>query len=75
MLPRFNPLRVPVPIGRRRFTLVEVLVATVLLGLLSGSSIWALSQANNYASIARLYNRCADRSAEPSRLPYGGYSF
>ena len=37
------------------FTLVEVLVATVLLGLLAGSSIWALSQANNYASITRLY--------------------
>ena len=37
------------------FTLVEVLVATALLGLLAGSAIWALSQANNYASIARLY--------------------
>jgi len=42
-------------LGFGGFTLVEVLVATVLLGLLSGSSIWALTQANNYASIARLY--------------------
>ena len=42
--------------GRRLgFTLVEVLVATTLLGLLAGSAIWALTQANNYASIARLY--------------------
>ncbi|HEY1582175.1 MAG TPA: type II secretion system protein, partial [Chthoniobacterales bacterium] len=37
------------------FTLIEVLVATALLGILAGSSIWALSQANTYASIARLY--------------------
>ena len=37
------------------FTLLEVLVATALIGLLAGSSIWALTQANNYASIARLY--------------------
>jgi prepilin-type N-terminal cleavage/methylation domain-containing protein len=37
------------------FTLVEVMVATALLGLMAGSAIWALSQANNYASIARLY--------------------
>jgi len=37
------------------FTLIEVLVATALLGLLAGSAIWALTQANNYASIARLY--------------------
>jgi prepilin-type N-terminal cleavage/methylation domain-containing protein len=37
------------------FTLLEMLVATALLGLLAGSSIWALTQANNYASIARLY--------------------
>jgi prepilin-type N-terminal cleavage/methylation domain-containing protein len=37
------------------FTLLELLVATALLGLLAGSSIWALTQANNYASIARLY--------------------
>ena len=37
------------------FTLVEVLVAVAVLGILAGSSIWALTQANNYASIARLY--------------------
>src|SRR5438093_7768437 len=37
------------------FTLIEVLVATALLGLMAGSAIWALTQANNYASIARLY--------------------
>jgi prepilin-type N-terminal cleavage/methylation domain-containing protein len=55
MLPRFNPLRFRYRLAGGGFTLVEVLVATVLLGLLSGSSIWALSQANNYASIARLY--------------------
>ncbi len=39
----------------RAFTLVEVLVATALLGLLAGSSIWTLTQANNYASVTRLY--------------------
>ncbi len=37
------------------FTLIEVLVATALLGLMAGSAIWSLTQANNYASIARLY--------------------
>ena len=37
------------------FTLVEVLIATALLGLLAGSAFWALTQANNYASITRLY--------------------
>jgi prepilin-type N-terminal cleavage/methylation domain-containing protein len=41
--------------GSLGFTLVEILVATALLGLLAGSAIWALTQANNYASIARLY--------------------
>lgn len=41
--------------ARRAFTLVEVLVATAILGVLAGSAIWALVQANNYASIARLY--------------------
>ena len=40
---------------QRAFTLVEVLVATAILGVLAGSAIWALVQANNYASIARLY--------------------
>jgi prepilin-type N-terminal cleavage/methylation domain-containing protein len=37
------------------FTLVEVLVATALLGLVAGGAIWALTQANNYASVSRLY--------------------
>ena len=41
--------------GNEGFTLIELLVATALLGLLAGSAIWALTQANNYASIARLY--------------------
>lgn len=45
--------------ARRRpssgFTLVEVLVAVTLLGLLAGGALWTLAQANNYASIARLY--------------------
>ena len=41
--------------GRQGFTLIELLVTTALLGLLAGSAIWALTQANNYASIARLY--------------------
>jgi prepilin-type N-terminal cleavage/methylation domain-containing protein len=49
-----NPSRNPKKAGRRAFTLVEVLVATAILGVLSGSSIWALAQANNYASITRL---------------------
>ncbi|MGI8889589.1 MAG: type II secretion system protein [Chthoniobacterales bacterium] len=39
----------------KAFTLIEVLVSTALLGLLAGGSIWALTQANNYASINRLY--------------------
>ena len=38
----------------RGFTLVEVLVATALLGLLAGSAIWTLTQANTYSSISRL---------------------
>lgn len=42
-------------VHERAFTLVEVLIATALLGLLAGSAIWALTQANNYASISRLY--------------------
>ena len=37
------------------FTLVEVVVAVALLGLLAGGALWTLAQANNYASIARLY--------------------
>src|SRR5712671_1425303 len=45
--------------GSHGFTLIELLVATALLGLLAGSSIWALAQANNYASIARLYTGAA----------------
>jgi prepilin-type N-terminal cleavage/methylation domain-containing protein len=36
------------------FTLVEVMVAVCLLGLLAAGSIWALSQANNYATVERL---------------------
>jgi prepilin-type N-terminal cleavage/methylation domain-containing protein len=40
---------------RGGFTLVEVLVATTLLGLVAGGALWALTQANNYASISRLY--------------------
>jgi len=50
-----NSLFLQVGKGKRAFTLIEVLVATALLGLLAGSAIWALTQANNYASIARLY--------------------
>lgn len=41
--------------SRFGFTLVEVLVAVVLLGLASASGLWSLSQANNFASISRLY--------------------
>jgi prepilin-type N-terminal cleavage/methylation domain-containing protein len=41
--------------SRTGYTLVEVLVATALLGLVAGGAIWALTQANNYASISRLY--------------------
>lgn len=37
------------------FTLVEVLVAVAVLGLVAGGSIWALSLSNRYASVARLY--------------------
>jgi|KBSMisStaDraftv2_1062788.scaffolds.fasta_scaffold09309_3 prepilin-type N-terminal cleavage/methylation domain-containing protein len=50
------------------FTLVEVLVATVLLGLVASSSIWALTQANNYAIIARLYTGA--QTAAQSRIDY-----
>ena len=36
------------------FTLVEVLVAVALLGLLAGSAIWTLTQTNSYAALSRL---------------------
>jgi len=49
-----NSSLAPVNNRTQAFTLIEVLVATALLGLLAGSAIWALTQANNYASIARL---------------------
>lgn len=42
-------------VARLGFTLVEVLVATALLGLVAGGALWALTQANNYAAISRLY--------------------
>lgn len=41
--------------ARSGFTLVEVVVAVALLGLVAASAIWGLSLANSYASIARLY--------------------
>ena len=57
------------PLGvRSGFTLLEVLVATSLLVLLAGSSIWALTQANNYASIARLYTGA--ETAAQNRIDY-----
>lgn len=37
------------------FTFAEIVVSVAILGMLSGGSIWALAQANNYASVARLY--------------------
>ncbi len=37
------------------FTFVEVLISVMLLGLLAAGSIWGLNQANNYASVSRLY--------------------
>lgn len=37
------------------FTFAEIVVSVAILGTLSGGSIWALAQANNYASVARLY--------------------
>ncbi len=54
--------------SRSGFTLLEVLVATSLLVLLAGSSIWALTQANNYASIARLYTGA--ETAAQNRIDY-----
>ncbi len=63
-----KPLSARVELLRSGFTLAEVLIATVLLGLLAGSSIWALSQANNYASIARLYTGA--ETAAQGRIDY-----
>jgi len=37
------------------FTFAEIVVSVAILGMMSGGSIWALAQANNYASVARLY--------------------
>lgn len=37
------------------FTLVEILVAVSLLGIASAGSIWALTQTNQFAFVARLY--------------------
>jgi prepilin-type N-terminal cleavage/methylation domain-containing protein len=54
--------------GRHAFTLIEVLVAVGLLSLAAGSSIWALTQANNYASIARLQTGAL--TAAQSRIDY-----
>src|SRR4051794_20577382 len=48
-------LKVSNPRSGAGFTLVEVMVAVVLLGLVAAGAIWSLSQANNYASISRLY--------------------
>jgi len=43
-------------------------VAVALLGLAAGSSIWALTQANNYATIARLQTGAL--TAAQSRIDY-----
>jgi prepilin-type N-terminal cleavage/methylation domain-containing protein len=42
-------------IGNAGFTFAEIIVSVSILGLLSAGSIWGLAQANNYASVARLY--------------------
>ena len=46
-------------IGKTRrsagFTFAEIIISVSILGIMSGGSIWALAQANNYASVARLY--------------------
>lgn len=47
-----NLLRVVPDAG---FTFAEIIVSVSVLGLLSAGSIWGLAQANNYASVARLY--------------------
>jgi len=54
--------------GTRGFTLIEVLVAVALLGLAAGSSISALTQANNYAAAARLQTGAL--TAAQSRIDY-----
>lgn len=46
------------PLERARqfaFTFLEVLVSVGVLGILAGTSIWTLTQMNNYASVTRLY--------------------
>jgi prepilin-type N-terminal cleavage/methylation domain-containing protein len=37
------------------FTLVETLVAVVLLGLVSSAALWTLTQVNKYSALSRLY--------------------
>ncbi len=54
--------------GSRAFSLVEVLVAVSLVGLIAASAIWGLVQANNYAAIARL--RTGALTAAQSRIDY-----
>ncbi|MBA3960547.1 MAG: prepilin-type N-terminal cleavage/methylation domain-containing protein [Chthoniobacterales bacterium] len=54
--------------GHRAFTLIEVLVAATLLAILAAGSLWALSQANNYASINRLYTGA--ETAAQNRIDY-----
>ena len=56
------------PGAPRAFSLVEVLVAVSLVGLIAASAIWALVQANNYAAIARL--RTGALTAAQSRIDY-----
>lgn len=41
--------------GLGAFTLIEVLVALVLLGLVAAGGLWALTQANSNAALSRLY--------------------
>jgi prepilin-type N-terminal cleavage/methylation domain-containing protein len=50
------------------FTLVEVLIAVTLVGLLASSAIWALIQANNYSAISRLYTGAL--TAAQNRIDY-----
>jgi prepilin-type N-terminal cleavage/methylation domain-containing protein len=40
---------------RNGFTLVETLVAIVLLGLVSSAALWTLTQVNKYSALSRLY--------------------